>query len=113
MYDILYMQNLERNELAYKTETDSENELMVVRREECREGIVKEFGTDTHSLLYLKWINKDLLCSTGNSTRCYMVAWPGGEFGREWIHVCVWLSPFTVHLKLPQKLLISYTPIQN
>ena len=21
----------------------------------------------------------------------------------EWIHVCVWLSPFTVHLKLPQR----------
>ena len=26
----------------------------------------------------------------------------------EWIHVCVWLSPFTVHLKL--SLLIGYTP---
>ena len=81
------MQNLERNELVYKTETDSENELMVVRREECREGIVKEFGIDTYSLLYLKWINKDLLkkknkdllYSTGNSARCYMY---GGLAGR-------------------------------
>ena len=27
------------------------------------------------------------------------VVWqPGWEQG-EWIHVCVWLSPFTVHLK--------------
>ena len=26
----------------------------------------------------------------------------------EWIHVCMWLSPFTVHLKL--SLLIGYTP---
>ena len=51
LYDILYMQNLERNELVYKTETDSENELMVVRREECREGIVKEFGMDVYTLL--------------------------------------------------------------
>ena len=42
-----------------------------------------------------------------------MAAWLGGEFGREWIHVYVWLSPFTAHLKLSQKLLISYTPIQN
>ena len=24
-------------------------------------------------------------------------AWMGGRFGGEWIHVCVWLSPFAVH----------------
>ena len=30
-------------------------------------GIVKEFGMDMYTLLYLKWItNKDLLYSTGN-----------------------------------------------
>ena len=58
---------------------------------------------DMNTLLYLKWItNKDLLCSTGNSARCYVVAWMGGDFGGEWIHVYVWLSPFTVHLKLSQ-----------
>ena len=28
--------------------------------------------------------------------------WMGGEFGGNWIHVYVWLSPFTVHLKLSQ-----------
>ena len=39
-------------------------------------------------LLYLKWItNKDLLYSTWNSAQCYVAAWMGGEFGREWIHV--------------------------
>ena len=37
----------------------------------------------------------------------------GGGFGGEWIHVYVWLSPFTVHLKLITTLLINYTPIQN
>ena len=47
-------------------------------------------------------INKDLLCSAGNSAQCYEAAWMGGEFGGEWIHVYVWLSPFTVHLKLSQ-----------
>ena len=26
----------------------------------------------------------------------------GREFGGEWIHVYVWLSPSAVHLKLPQ-----------
>ena len=29
-------------------------------------------------------------------------AWMGGEFGREWIHEYVWLSPLAVHLKLSQ-----------
>ena len=35
--------------------------------EKGREGIVGEFGTDMHTLLYLKWVaNKDLLYCTGN-----------------------------------------------
>ena len=67
------------------------------------EGIVREFGIDMYTLLYFKWItNKDLLYSTGNSAQCYVAAWMGGEFGGEWIHVYVWLSPFAVHLKLSQ-----------
>ena len=57
-----------------------------------------------YTILYLRWItNKDLLYSTWNSVQCYMAVWMGGEFGREWIHVYVWLSPFTVHLKLSQR----------
>ena len=56
-----------------------------------------------YTLLYFKWItNKDLLFSKGNSAHCYVAAWMEGEFGGEWIHVYVWLSPFSVHLKLPQ-----------
>ena len=67
------------------------------------EGIVKEFGMDMYTLLYLKWIsNKGLLCSTGNSAQCYVAAWMGGEFGGEWILVYVWLNPFAVHLKQSQ-----------
>ena len=38
----------------------------------------------------------------GNSAQCHVAAWMGGEFGGEWIHVYVWLSPFAVHLKLSQ-----------
>ena len=54
-------------------------------------------------MLYLKWItNKDLLYSTGNSAQCYVAARMGREFGGEWKHVYVWLSPFAVHLKLLQ-----------
>ena len=66
-----------------------------------RKGIVREFGTDMYTLLYLKWItSKDLLYSPGNSTQCYVAAWMEGKFGGEWIDVCVWLSLFAVQLKL-------------
>ena len=35
--------------------------------------IVREFGIDMDTLLYLKWItSKDLLYSTGNSTQYYV-----------------------------------------
>ena len=54
------------------------------RGEECGEGIVREFGMDRSTLLYLKWITvKDLLCNMGNSAQCYVTAWVGGEFGGE------------------------------
>ena len=76
---------------------------MVTRVERQGKGIVREFVINMYTLLYLKWItNKVLLYSTGNSAQCYMAAWMGGEFGGEWIHVYVWLSPFPVHLQLSQ-----------
>ena len=42
------------------------------------EGIVREFGMDMYTLLYLKWItSKGLLCNTGNRLN---VMWqPGWE----------------------------------
>ena len=62
--------------------------------------IVRESGIDMYTLLYFKWItNKDLLYGTSNSAQCYVAAW---EFGRDCIHVYVWLSLFAVHLKLSQ-----------
>ena len=82
--------------------TDLENEL-IVPRGRMRGGIVREFGMDMCTLLYLKWItNNDLLYNTGNSALCYVAAWMGGEFGREWMHVYVWLNPFAFHPKLSQ-----------
>ena len=58
------------------------------------EGIFRELGMDIDTLLYLKWItNKDLMYSTWNSAQCHVAAWVGGEFGGEWTHVHVWLSP--------------------
>ena len=76
---------------------------MVASEEGRGEGIVREFGIDMYTLLYLKWItNKDLLYSTGNSAQCYVAAWMGGEFRGEWIFVYVWPSPFSIYLKLSQ-----------
>ena len=64
---------------------------------------VRDFGKVMYKLLYLKWIaNKDLLYRTWNSTQCYVPVWMGGVVGGERIHVYVWLSLFTLHLKLPQ-----------
>ena len=68
-----------------------------------KEGIVRDFKKVMYTLLYFKWItNKALLYSTWNSAQRYVPAWMGEGFGGEWIHVCVWLSPFTVPLKLSQ-----------
>ena len=52
------------------------------------EGIVREYGIDVYTLLYLKWITKkDLLYSTGNSAQCYVAAWMGREFGGKFVVV--------------------------
>ena len=69
----------------------------------AKEGIVREFGMDMYTPLYLKWItNKDLLYSTWNSAQCYVAAWMGRWFGENSLCVYVWLSSFAVHLKLRQ-----------
>ena len=61
--------------------------------------IVREFGMDVYTLLYLKWItNKD---PRGN---LLSVMWQPrwGEFGGDWTHAYVWLGCSAVHLKLSQ-----------
>ena len=56
----------------------------------CGVGIVRDFGMDTDTLLYVKRItNKDLLYSTGNSSRCYEADWTGGEFGESG-YMCIY-----------------------
>ena len=43
-----------------------------------------------------------------DSSQCYVAAWMGGEFGGEWIHTYIWLSPFTVPSETITTLLISF-----
>ena len=72
MYGVPYMWNLKKkkkdtNELMYKIERNSENELMVATVRRTEEGIVREFGMDMYALLYLIWTtNEALLYSTWN-----------------------------------------------
>ena len=69
---------------------------MVTRGEGWWEGLVREFGIDKYTLLYLKWItNKVLLYSTGNSVQCYPAVWMEGEFGAELRHVYVCVCSVT------------------
>ena len=76
--------------------TDLENELMVARQKGGGRDSYRVWDGRVHTAVFN---NKDLLYSTGNSAQCYVAAWMQGEFGGEWIHVCVCLSPFIVHLK--------------
>ena len=78
------------------------------------DGMVRQFGLGMYTLLYLKWIsNNDLLQHTGNSARCYVAAWMGGEFGGE-MDICIYMAE---SLCCPPKtiiiLSIVYTSIQD
>ena len=66
---------------------------------------------DMYPLLYLKWItNKNLLCSTRNSTQCSVAAWMGGKFRGEWIHEC--MAESLCYLpEIVTTLLIGYIPV--
>ena len=67
-----------------------ENELIVAVGQGWGEGIVREFGMDIYTLLYLKWINnKDLLYSTLNSVQImWQPGWEGslGENGYMYVY---------------------------
>ena len=66
MHDILSMWNLKRNDTNQLTKQNQTHRLgektYGYRREGWGERIVREFGMDRYTLIYLKWItNKDLL----------------------------------------------------
>ena len=47
-------------------------------------------------------LEKSKLGVPQGTAHCYVAAWAGRQFGGEWLHAHVWLSPFAVHLKLLQ-----------
>ena len=104
--DIPYMWNLkgdDTNELIKQIQPHRFREQTYGCHGEGCVGRHREFGMDLYILLYLKSVtNKDLLSSTWNTAQCYVTAWMGEEFGGEWVHVYVGLSPSAVHLKLSQ-----------
>ena len=60
------------------------------------EGVKQEQDVSLYTLLHLKWIsNKIRPRSTGNSARCYVVAWMGGEFG---VHVHGYMYMYRIHV---------------
>ena len=54
------------------------------------EGIVRKFGEVMCTLLYSKWITKDLLYSTENSVQCYVATWMEGGLGENgYMYICM------------------------
>ena len=51
---------------------------------------------------FLKRGDMGTSCMIHGTLLNYMADWMEGKFGGEWIHVHVWLNPFTIHLKLHQ-----------
>ena len=56
-----------------------------------------------HTVIFKVDNQQGLQYETGKSARCYVAAWMGREFSREWLHVYVWPSPFGVCLKLSRR----------
>ena len=78
------------------------------------EGIVRKFGMDMDTRLFLTWrTKKDLLDGRENSAQCYMAAWMRGEFGGI-VDTCMCTaeslccSPETI-----TTVLTGYTPTEN
>ena len=88
-YHIPYVWNLKRN---YRNELTKQKE---THREPIYcwrgEGIVRKFGKDMDTLLYLRWItNKDLMYNTRISTQFYVPVQMAGEvWGRTDTSMCM------------------------
>ena len=99
LYDITYMCNPKRNDTTDLTKENESHRLSKRNYGSWVKGIVREFGMDLITLLYLKWTtNKDLLYSTENSAQCCVAAWIKVRFGGgcTYMYTYGWVpSPFT------------------
>ena len=66
------------------------------------EGINWEIGIDIHTTICKIGNNKNLLCSTGNSTQYSVMIHMGKKSKKEWIYVYVKLIHFCYKQKLIQ-----------
>ena len=59
-----------------------------LRKSQGRERINQEYGINRYTLTYIKYINKDLLCSTGNYIQYLVMVYNGKELEKG-IYICV------------------------
>ena len=79
-----------------------ESELLFGMGENRGKVIVKEFGIDIYTLLYLKWQPARSYC-IAQGTLLSIMWQPGWEGSLGRVDTCIcWLCPFAVHLKLSQ-----------
>ena len=80
---------------------DLKSTFMVTRRE--RKGINLEVGINIYIPLYIKYIaNKDLLYSTENSKKYFVITCKWKESEKEYTQTHIYLNRCVVHLKLTQ-----------
>ena len=76
------------NELIYETETDTQTErtdLLLPRWRGSGRGMDWEFEVSRCKLVYIEWINKALLYSTGSSIQYPVINHNGKEYEKEYI----------------------------
>ena len=85
------------NELIYKVETDSQTQKTNLWLPTGKgRGVVinQEVGINIYTILYIKQIiNKNLLCSTMNSSQYSVITYMGKESEKEWIYVYILTEP--------------------
>ena len=70
--------------------TDFENKLTVTKGNRLYERMNWRFGIGICTLLYMEWkFNENLLHSTGNTTKYFVMTCVGEESVKEWICMCM------------------------
>ena len=61
----------------------------ITKRDFVGKGIHWEFGINRYTLLYKKYINKDLLYSIGNYIQYLVITYNGKESEKEYIYIYI------------------------